>query len=376
MISRHALAAALLLAASVGPACANRDLFVVDLVNNPASLDPQVQWDPDSYFVYRNVFDNLVTRDVAGKIVPQVATAWSYQSDTQIVFTLRDDIRFEDGSLLTPDDVVFTIKRITDPAFKSPQLSQFDSIAAAEAVGANQVRLTTKRPYPVLLAQLVKLSIVPRAVVEKLGNDAFNQHPIGSGPYRLTNFTRGVKVELAANPSYWRGAPPFPRVEMRPVPNEETRIADVRTARADIVRVSLTDTADSLKGDAQVKVLFSPVERAAMLMLNALTGPTKDVRVRRAIAHAIDRNLIVEALLKGYARVVDEPMTPANFGWADGLKSYDYDPAAAKVFAQGSRRRAGNEGHLPHRAVLRSARGAGDPANARRCRAGRADLHD
>ena len=67
-----------------------------------------------------------------------------------------------------------------------------------------------------------------------------------------------------------------------------------------------------------------------MLMLNALTGPTIHVRVRRAIAHAIDRNLIVEALLKGYARVVDEPMTPANFGWVDGLKSYDYDPAAAK----------------------------------------------
>ncbi len=109
-------------------------------MNNPASLDPQVQWDPDSYFVYRNVFDNLVTRDATGKIVPQVATAWSYQSDTQIIFTLRDDIHFEDGSLLTPDDVVFTIKRITDPAFKSPQLSQFDSIASAEAVGANQVR--------------------------------------------------------------------------------------------------------------------------------------------------------------------------------------------------------------------------------------------
>src|SRR6202042_269768 len=103
--------------------------------------------------------------------------------------------------------------------------------------------------------------------------------------------------------------------------------ADVRTARADIVRVSSTDTADSLKGDAQVKVLFSPVERAAMLMLNALTGPTKDVRVRQAIAHAIDRNLIGEARLKGSPGVVDEPLTPANFGWADGLKSYDYDPA-------------------------------------------------
>jgi peptide/nickel transport system substrate-binding protein len=331
MISRHALAVALLFGVSIAPACANRDLFVVDLVNNPASLDPQVQWDPDSYFIYRNVFDNLVTRDSGGKIVPQVATAWSYRSDTEIVFTLRDDIRFEDGSLLAADDVVFSIRRITDPAFKSPQLSQFDSIASAEPIGTNQVLLTTKRPYPVLLAQLAKLSIVPHAAVEKLGNDGFNQHPVGSGPYRLVNFSRGVKVELAATPSYWRGRPPFPHVEMRPVPSEETRVADVRTARSDIVRLTSTDTADSLKGDTQVKVLFSPVERAAMLMLNALTGPTKDVRVRRAIAHAIDRNLIVEALLKGYARVVDEPMTPANFGWADGLKSYDYDPAAAKA---------------------------------------------
>ena len=328
---RHVLAVALLIAAPAGPSWAGRDLLVVDLGNNPASLDPQVQWDPDSYFVYRNVFDNLVTRDASGKIAPQVATAWAYQSDTQITFTLRDDIRFEDGSRLTPDDVVFTIKRITDPAFRSPQLSQFDSIVSAEAVAANQVRLTTSRPYPVLLAQLAKLSIVPRAIVERVGNDGFNQHPVGSGPYRLTSFTRGVRVELAANPSYWRGAPPFPRVEMRPVPNEETRIADVRTARADIVRVTLTDTADGLKGDAQVKVLFTPVERVAMLALNALTGPTRDVRVRRAIAHAINRELIVEALLKGYATVVNAPMTPANFGWADGLARYDFDPAAAKA---------------------------------------------
>src|SRR5215471_2408963 len=116
MVFHHAIAAAVLLAASASPSLANRDVFVVDLVNNPASLDPQVQWDPDSYFVYRNVFDNLVTRDAAGKIVPQVATAWSYRSDTEIVFTVRGDIHFEDGSTLTSDDVVFSIRRITDPA--------------------------------------------------------------------------------------------------------------------------------------------------------------------------------------------------------------------------------------------------------------------
>jgi peptide/nickel transport system substrate-binding protein len=132
------------------------------------------------------------------------------RSDIEMVLTLREDIRFEDGSLLTADDVVFSIRRITDPAFKSPQLSQFDSVASAEPIGTNQVLLTTKRPYPVLLAQLAKLSIVPRTAVEKLGNDGFNQHPVGSGPYRLVNFSRGVKVELAANPNYWRGPPSLP----------------------------------------------------------------------------------------------------------------------------------------------------------------------
>src|SRR6266851_3877768 len=80
------------------PAQAGKDGLVVDLVNEPSSLDPHVQWNPDSYYVYRNVFDNLVTRDDAGKIVPQVAIAWKYASDTEITFDLRDDIKFHDGS--------------------------------------------------------------------------------------------------------------------------------------------------------------------------------------------------------------------------------------------------------------------------------------
>jgi peptide/nickel transport system substrate-binding protein len=310
---------------------ADRNLFVVDQIGSPASLDPHVQWDPDSYFVYRNIFDNLLARDASGKIVPQVASAWTYQSDTQVTFTIRDDIVFQDGSKLTPEDVVFSVRRITDPAFKSPQLSQFDSIAGAEVVGPHQVRLTTARAYPVLLAQLTKLSIVPKAVVEKLGNDGFNQAPVGSGPYRLTGFTRGVKAELAAVPNYWRGAQPFPRVEFRPVPDESTRMADLRSGRADIIRLTLTDDADALKSESQVKVIWAAVERLALFSLNALDGPTKDKRVREAIAMAIDRNLIVDALLKGYAKVDDELLPVSNFGYVPGIPAYPFDPTRARA---------------------------------------------
>src|SRR3712207_940989 len=101
------LAAALLgLCLSAAPqALLAKDRLTVDLVNEPSSLDPHVQWNPDSYYVYRNIFDNLITRDDKGEIAPQIATSWKYLSDTEIEFQLRDDVTFHDGKKLTPEDV-------------------------------------------------------------------------------------------------------------------------------------------------------------------------------------------------------------------------------------------------------------------------------
>ena len=186
----------------ISGAQAAKDTLVVDLVQEPSSLDPHGQWNPDSYFVYRNVFDNMVTRDDAGKIIPQVATAWKQVDDTTIEFTLRSDIKFHDGTALTAEDVVYSVKRITGPQFKSPQLGQFNKIIGAEAVNPTTVRLKTDGAYPVLLAQLTKLSIVPKAHVEKVGNEKFNQEPMGSGPYKFVSIQRGVKTTLARNDAY------------------------------------------------------------------------------------------------------------------------------------------------------------------------------
>ena len=196
MATRRFGALVLLLAGLAMPARADQANFVVDLPTDPASLDPHLQWDPDSYAVYRNVFDNVLTRDAAGTIVPQVATAWRYEDPTHVVLTIRDGIRFHDGSALTPEDVAFSARRITDPQFKSPQLSQFDQIVAADAIGPHEVRLTTRTPYPVLLAQLTKLSVVPKAAAERLG-ERFNQQPIGSGP---TGSSRGRAASPSCSP--------------------------------------------------------------------------------------------------------------------------------------------------------------------------------
>jgi peptide/nickel transport system substrate-binding protein len=220
MLRRHVLAAVAAFSLLVGgqAAQAGRDVLVVDLVNEPSSLDPHIQWNPDSYYVYRNIFDNLVTRDDAGKIVPQIATGWRQVSDTVIEFDIRQGVTFHDGTPLTAEDVAFSVRRIIDPELKSPQLSQFNRIDKAEVVDGSRLRITTKGPYPVLMAQLVKLSIVPKAYVEKLGRDEFNLKPIGSGPYRFAGWQRGVRVTLEANPATGATSRAFRRPSSMPCP--------------------------------------------------------------------------------------------------------------------------------------------------------------
>jgi peptide/nickel transport system substrate-binding protein len=317
-----------------------KDSLVVDLPGDVATMDPHVQWDTESYTVYRNIFDNLVTRDVTGKIVPQVATGWRYTDDTTIVFDLRTDIVFHDGSKLTPEDVAFSVRRIINPAFKSPQLSQFDQIVSAEVSGPAQVTLRTKSPYPALMAQLVKLSIVPKAYVEKLGDQAFNQQVMGSGPFKLRAWQRGVQSVLEANDAHWRGKPSFRSVTFRAVPDIPTRIADLRTGRADITRGLTPDDAEAVKGEKTLQLLPVATERIAYMFVNTLAGPTKDKRVRQAIAMAVDRDTIISALQGGYAKKTNIVLTPANFGYIADIPGWPYDPAKARALVK----EAGAEG--------------------------------
>ena len=203
----------------------------------------------------------------------------------------------------------------------------------------------------------------------------FNLEPMGSGPYRLVSWQKGVRATLEANEGYWRGKPAIKRITFQPVPDASTRIADLRTGKADIARGLNADEAAVIKNDSQLQILSIPTERIGYLFVNALWGPTKDVRVRRAIAYALDRGLIIEALLGGYGRPVDIMLTPANFGYMADIKGHAHDLARAKALVK----EAGAEGaELPlhHLAGLRPAHRAGDPADARRGRAEGDDLDE
>jgi peptide/nickel transport system substrate-binding protein len=324
-----AMFAATSLTASANFASA-KDLLVVDFIAEPNSLDPHVQWNTDSFNVYRNIFDNLLTRDDAGELAPQIATEWKYLSDAEVEFKIRDDVKFHDGKPLTAEDVAFSIKRMIDPAFASPQLGQFNQISDAVVKDPTTVVVTTKGPYPVLLAQLTKLSIVPKHVVEAVTKEEFNINPVGSGPYKFESWKRGVEVLVARNDEYWGKKGEFPKVAFRAVPDGSTRIANLQSGTTDLASNLDNDLAAQLEGSGLGKVLPVRGERIAYFSLNSQKAPLNDPRVRLAVAHAIDKQGIVDGILGGFDRPLSELTSPVSFGYVEGIEAPAYDPEKAK----------------------------------------------
>jgi len=141
--------------------------LTVDLQGDPATLDPGRQYDTNSYDVYRNIYDNLLHRNPqTSAIEAYVATAWKAVTPTEWHFTIRHDVRFHDGTPLVAADVEASLARILDRQFNSPQYANFSAIASVKATGPDTLTIITSRPYPVLLAQLVNLSIVSKAYVQ------------------------------------------------------------------------------------------------------------------------------------------------------------------------------------------------------------------
>ena len=335
-----AIVASLLLAAPAFAQTPPKDTLTVDLPNDVSTMDPHLQSDTDSATVYRNMFDSLVAPGPTGKVMPSLATAWRLVNETTIAFDLRTDVTFSDGSKLTPEDVAFSVKRITDPATRSSQLAMLGQIVAADVTGPAQVTLRTNQPWPVLMNQLKNLTIVPRAYFEKVGATAFNQQPVGTGPYKLRSWQRGVQSVFDVHEGNWRGKAPFRSVIFRAVPDAATRVADLRAGRADVIRQMTADDATQVKADPNLQVLWVATERIGYLFINALWGPTQDVRVRQAIAMAIDRDTIVSALLQGYGGPANIMLTPVAFGFQPDIKPWPFDPARARALIK----EAGAEG--------------------------------
>ena len=330
----------LLTAAACGGSAANKttptsqgpSTLTIDEANNPSTMDPGLQYDQDTIYIYRNIFDQLIQRNTSTlKIEPMVATAWSNPSPNTWKFTIRQGIKFTNSEALTAQDVAFSLNRILDPSFASPQFSNYSYISNVSAAGST-VTITTKAPTATILDYLANLSIVPEHYVQQVGNAYFKLHPIGSGPYKMVSWIQGTSVTLASNNSYWGGKPLYKTVVYRAVSSEETRLSDVESGVADIAVDMTPADAVTAKGNSSVKVIATPTEAVGYLAFNALGAgePTQSLQVRQAIIDALNYNQLIADVEDGYAKPTNSVSAPPQFGYDASLAGPAYNPTEAK----------------------------------------------
>ncbi len=300
------------------------DAITIALGSEPTTLDPQLTDDGGERAINDNIYETLVARTGDGELVPGLATELPTQvDDTTWEVSLPEGVTFHNGEPFDADSVVASITRIIDPEFNSEQLSFFSTITGAEAVDATTVHVFTDGADPVLPARLYWMKMVP---TEASAEEGFASAPVGTGPYRMVEWVQGEKITLEANPDYWGDAPEIDQVTYRFMPESATRLAALSAGEVDLITNLLPENIDQAPRSASISGLEHP-----MMILHTNDGPTSDVRVRRAINLAIDKEGIVEELFQGHGVVDDcQLLSPSWTGYNPDLEPYPYDPDQAR----------------------------------------------
>ncbi len=289
-----------------------------------------------------SVWDTLIFRDPeTGAFKGNLATDWRWIDDRTLELDLRRGVRFHNGAAFEADDVVYTLNFVKDPQNKSIKRSDLRWIEHIEKLDSYKIRIVATQPFPPAIATLATPggAIYPHEYYAQVGPNGMSEKPVGSGPYRVVEHVRGKHIRLERNPDYFgtgpKSRPKVDRIDIRFIPDPQTRVAEMVAGGADLVMYVARDQAEQLRDIPTLQIVSGDTIRYSYLAINtqpATPAPALlDVRVRRAIAHAIDREAIVMYLIGNGARVLHAECHPVQFGCEGAnVPRYDYDPAKAR----------------------------------------------
>jgi len=320
MLFRIARAAVFALAAAAAGASAQE--LVIGLSTPVTSLDPHFHNLTPNNNVADHVFEKLVGKDAKEVLKPQLAESWkTTANDTTWEFKLRKGVKWHDGTEFTAEDVVASIKRVpTVPNSPASFATYTRPIKEISAPDKHTVRIVTERPHPLLPNDMVAVRIVPARLAPTVKTEEFNSGKamIGTGPFRFKEYAAGDRVVLERNDAYWGAKPHWKTVRMRMITNAPARVAALLAG--DVQMIEAVPTADiaRLEKDARVTVSSAVSNRLIYLHMDsdrAVTpfvagkdgkpldrNPFKDVRVRKAVSLALDRNAIVSRIMENQAQ--------------------------------------------------------------------------
>lgn len=302
-----------------------------------SNLDPLRIFQIENQSVAANIYNGLVKYDQATNgIVPDLAAEWSISSDGRTyTFKLRDGVRWHrDNGPFTSDDVKFSFDRILDPAAGSAYRGQFVGVRAVEAPDPTTVRIELEGPNAGFLHKVTAFNqgwIVSRRAVTAAG-DTYALNPIGTGPFVFERWTPGSEVRLSANPDYFEGRPPLSGLVFRLVRDETAAAIALERREIDVFfALQQAEIIERLRKASGVTLLDRAASNGVNLVLNTTVKPLDDVRVRRAMAHAINARALIDGFFRGTKYPAANALTPAFQEYTDDVPKYPYDPDAARA---------------------------------------------
>ncbi len=303
------------------------DELVVALESAPVSLDPRVATDQSSARVFAALLNGLATKDERGNPLPDLATWEVLDGGRRYRFHLRPGVRFHDGRRLTSADVVWTFRTMLDGTIVTSKRGAFPQVQRVEAAGPAAVDFHLSEPFGAFPLELTtSMGIVPAGTTP----EAMNRRPIGTGPFRVVARTP-ERVVLERFDGHFAGPPKLDRIVFKVVPDATVRALELLKGSVQLVVNDLPpDLVPRFRADRRYRVIEGPGATYSYLGINLVDPLLRDVRVRRALALAIDRERLVDSLWRGLGRVTETMIPHAHWAHHEGLPQVPHDPAAAR----------------------------------------------
>lgn len=279
-----------------------------------------------------SIYESLVHFDSAGQPQGELAESWETISDTEWEFKLRQDVVFHNGEPFNAEVVKFNVERYQEPdKGRNPRVGP--AIASVTVVDPYTVRFTTPAPDPVFLDDMRIMLMVPMGYAQEVGDEGLATTPVGTGPFTFVEWAQNDHLTLEANPDYWGGAPLLTSLTFRIIPEIATRVAALKADEVQLITQLTPDQIGSLEEDENLSLVSIEAPRVAQVGFNvdAPGGePLNDVRVRQALAYAVNDQELIDTIIGGQATDVATLAPPNAFGFDPSIEPYAYDPEMAR----------------------------------------------
>lgn len=344
LLKSTALAFAVSLVAS-GGAYANKadDTLHVAFTKELENVDSYFNSAREGVVMQRAIWDGLVYLDpISGEYKGNLATSWEWIDDKTLEFKLREGVTFHNGDPFTADDVVATVNYVAKEENGAKTQRNVNWMESAEKIDDFTVRIHTKEVFPAAIEFLAgPVSIYPAKYYAEVGPSGMGLKPVGTGPYKAVEIIPGQHFVLEINENYHdspKGKPTIGKIDIRTIPDVNTQLAELFSGTLDLIWQVPSDQAEKMASmgdrftvtnESTMRVGYLDMDAAGRSSLSP--NPFTDLKVRQAVNYAIDRNALVDNLLKGKSKVINTACFPSQFGCVQDVTAYEYDPEKAKA---------------------------------------------